>query len=60
MKSIKPRMPAVFCSGYDPQMAQVGFVVDEKLPLLQKPFDPERLLETIREALDEAPCPVMN
>lgn len=60
MKAMKPTMPAVFCSGYDPQMAQVGFVVDDELPLLQKPFDPELLLETIRLALDEASCPMMN
>ncbi|MEX0611064.1 MAG: response regulator [Pirellulales bacterium] len=56
MKALNPNVQAIFCSGYDPQMAQVGFVVDDDLRLIQKPFVPELLLATIREILDNQPC----
>jgi signal transduction histidine kinase len=56
MKAIKPTLPAVFCSGYDPQMAHVGLATDEEMRLIQKPFDPQLLLATIREVLDLEPC----
>jgi PAS domain S-box-containing protein len=56
IKAIKPSVQAVFCTGYDPEMAQVGFVMDDCFRLIQKPFDPEVLLETIRELLDEVVC----
>jgi CheY-like chemotaxis protein len=60
IRAISPTMQAIFCSGYDPDTAQVGFVMDDELRLIQKPFDPEYLLETIRAVLDEEPCPVMS
>jgi DNA-binding NtrC family response regulator len=56
MIAIKPTLPAVFCSGYDPQMAHVGLATDEEMRLIQKPFDPQLLLATIREVLDLEPC----
>ena len=56
MKAIKPTVQVIFCSGYDPDMAQVGFVMDDDLRLIQKPFDPQLLLATIREVLDLEPC----
>jgi CheY-like chemotaxis protein/two-component sensor histidine kinase len=56
MKAIKPTLGAVFCSGYDPQMGQVGFVMDDEFKLIQKPFNPKLLLAAVREALDEVVC----
>jgi signal transduction histidine kinase/CheY-like chemotaxis protein len=56
IKAIKPAMRVVFCSGYDPEMTEVGFVLDEQFRLVQKPFDPDSLLATIRETLDEEIC----
>lgn len=55
MRIIKPDARAVFCSGYDPEMPQVGFVADDNLRLIQKPFDPETLLAAVRKVLDESP-----
>lgn len=56
IRMIKPHVPAIFCSGYDAETAQVGFVVREGLRLIQKPFAPEAMLQTIREVLDGALC----
>jgi signal transduction histidine kinase/CheY-like chemotaxis protein len=56
IKAIDPDMKAIFCSGYDPSMAQVGFVMDDDARLIQKPFVPEVLLTALREVLDGTPC----
>jgi nitrogen-specific signal transduction histidine kinase/ActR/RegA family two-component response regulator len=60
MRAIQPTLRAIFCSGYDPDTAQVGFVVDDKLRLIQKPFDPSLLLATVREVLDAEECLITN
>jgi two-component system cell cycle sensor histidine kinase/response regulator CckA len=57
LKAIRPGIQAVFCSGYDPEMEQVGFVLEDHFRLIHKPVNPEVLLATVREALDEALCP---
>ena len=47
----------VFCTGYDPKTARSSFMKQENLRVIQKPFDPDTLLQTIREVLDaEEPC----
>jgi DNA-binding NtrC family response regulator len=46
-------MPVIFCSGYDPDMAHVRFAEEDDKPFLQKPFDPDVLLQTVREVLDQ-------
>ncbi len=56
IKVIKPDMKALFCSGYDPETAQLGFVATAGLRLIQKPFDPHALLQAVREVLDEEPA----
>lgn len=56
LKAVRPDIQAVFCSGYDPEMDQVGFVVEDDLRLIHKPVNPDALLAAIREALDEEPC----
>jgi polar amino acid transport system substrate-binding protein len=48
----RPGMPAVFCSGYDPDMGHVKAVLDQGVRMVQKPFDPDVLLSTLREVLD--------
>jgi signal transduction histidine kinase/CheY-like chemotaxis protein len=56
IKALDPEMKAIYCSGYDPSMAQVGFVMDDDARLIQKPFVPEALLTALREILDGTPC----
>ena len=64
IKLKKPDLPVVFCSGYDPEMGQVKLLVDEGVRMVQKPFDPDMLLRTVREVLDAhhlletSPCTV--
>jgi len=48
-------MPVLFVSGYSPASIHSGFVLDEGLRLLNKPFHPADLLRRVREALDEPP-----
>lgn len=45
-------IPIVFCSGYDPETARSELVTEEKLHMIQKPFDPDVLLGAVREVLD--------
>lgn len=53
-RQIDPELPVVFMSGYDP-----GFLGNLEAPhLLQKPFTPAQLSETIQCALAQAAAPV--
>jgi CheY-like chemotaxis protein len=57
IEQLRPEIPVVFCSGYDPDTAHVRFAEDSDRRFLQKPFDPDVLLQTVREVLDrEAVC----
>ncbi len=47
-----PNLPVIFCSGYDPETGQVKLLVDEGARIVQKPFDPDVLLRTVRDVLD--------
>lgn len=55
MKAIDPDVKVIFCTGYDPETAQSAYIHQEQLPLIQKPFDPNMLLSTVREVLDGHP-----
>jgi len=58
LKDEYPEARVVFCSGYDPETAQSNFIVNERLRLVEKPYNPETLLRTVREVLDaEELCP---
>lgn len=52
LRAQQPSLPIVFCTGYNPESGQLQFLMNGKLSLVQKPFDPDTLLRTIREALD--------
>jgi two-component system cell cycle sensor histidine kinase/response regulator CckA len=54
IKALRPETKVVFCTGYDPETGQTRFAADEPVHLVQKPIDPDSLLRTIREVLDEA------
>lgn len=54
-----PGMKVVFCSGYDPETQQSNYIVNEHLQLVEKPYNPECLLRTVRQVLDaEGICSV--
>jgi PAS domain S-box-containing protein len=56
IKASKPEMQVVFCSGYDPAMAGLDCTMEKSLRIVQKPFDAEKLLTIIRDALDHELC----
>jgi len=60
IKAWNPQTKAVFCSGYDPETAQSGFIAEQNLRLVQKPFERANLLRTIREVLDEKETPCLD
>jgi signal transduction histidine kinase len=57
IKDTKPETQVVFCSGYDPEITGPDALPDRHVQILQKPFDPGKLLDIIRDALDSELCP---
>ncbi len=50
-----PHVKAMFCTGYDPEAHQTGFIKDdENVVLIEKPFSSATLLETVQELLDDS------
>jgi signal transduction histidine kinase len=56
IKASKPNTEVIFCSGYDPEMAGIDTFAAPDQRIVQKPFDPEKLLNIIRDALDSQLC----
>ncbi len=57
IRLIRPELPVVFCTGYDPDTIPASIMLDQRLQVVQKPFDADVLLRAVREALDERqPC----
>ncbi|HUY33400.1 MAG TPA: response regulator [Pirellulales bacterium] len=57
IRLVKPDLPVVFCSGFHSQSERLEFLQDKGVRLVQKPFDPDDLLRTLREVLDGVPVP---
>jgi DNA-binding NtrC family response regulator len=52
LKKISPHTKVVFVSGYLTDSLHPGDRIDNGMFFLPKPFDPEQLATTIRQALD--------
>ena len=52
IRALKPGVIALLCSGYNPDGSQPGFVRDERIPLIPKPYTADALLRRIRILLD--------
>jgi len=52
MKDRKPSLPVLFVSGYSEYATDTSFILENSLPLLQKPYSREDLLRTIRAVLN--------
>jgi PAS domain S-box-containing protein len=48
----KPDLPAIFATGYSPDIALLHKVQQQGLPVLQKPYAPRDLARKVRETLD--------
>lgn len=53
MHGVRADVPVIFVTGYDPQTAGARFANGVRRPVLQKPFDIEQLVRTVRAVLDE-------
>jgi CheY-like chemotaxis protein len=52
VRRLDPHVGILFASGYSDDSIHTGFVLDEGLQLIQKPYDPDLLLRKIRETID--------
>jgi PAS domain S-box-containing protein len=52
MKLKKPNVEVIFCSGHEPDTGEVKCLMDQGLRIIRKPYEPDVLLRTVREALD--------
>jgi PAS domain S-box-containing protein len=52
VKEIRPGMNMVFISGYPADFITSRGMLDEKIELIEKPFNPRNLLRKVREVLD--------
>ena len=53
IRELSPDVKAVFMSGYSEDIVYKKDVLEKKLPLISKPVSPAKILEKVREALDE-------
>jgi CheY-like chemotaxis protein len=56
IRAVKGGVPAIMCTGYDPESIDFESERDEDVRFLQKPFQPDDLLTTVRDALDAELC----
>lgn len=51
LRQINPRLPIIFCTGYDPDSSQTGFVGQHDEQVITKPCTSQVLLSTIADTL---------
>jgi CheY-like chemotaxis protein len=52
LSALRPRLRALFMSGYSINVAGTGGMLDEGMPFISKPFSAAALAAKVREALD--------
>jgi len=52
VKAICPELPVLFSSGYSVNSIDTGFVIEQGMELIEKPYDPNALMLKIRQMLD--------
>jgi PAS domain S-box-containing protein len=58
IRALKLGVHAVMCTGYDPESIEIDSDPQDDVTYLQKPFEPNELLKTVREALETELCAV--
>jgi two-component system cell cycle sensor histidine kinase/response regulator CckA len=53
IRTLNPATKVIFCSGYEPDTNCDGFISTAGLELIQKPFERDVLLRTVRKVLDD-------
>lgn len=51
IRQINPNAPVIFCTGYDPETFDAEAFEHDNLRVVQKPFDSNVLLQTVRDAI---------
>jgi two-component system, cell cycle sensor histidine kinase and response regulator CckA len=54
LKKVNPSLKAVFCTGYMPDQVISALLEEEKLIAIQKPFNPDLFVHTVRHLLDSS------
>ncbi len=55
IQETRPEMPVLFASGYSLDAIHSGFVLDEGMQLIQKPYQINALMRRVRDMLDNSP-----
>jgi len=53
IKTLRPDMPVLFCSGYDFKMLEANLSTGEAAALIHKPYNPMDLLKRVAEAMKQ-------
>jgi PAS domain S-box-containing protein len=53
VRADRPGLKAIFTSGYSADMIGKGFIIQDGVNFLQKPYLPQKLISVIRKCLDE-------
>jgi CheY-like chemotaxis protein len=54
IRKVRPRVPALFASGYSPDMLRDKALIEKGTAMIFKPMSPQSLLKKVREVLDGA------
>lgn len=52
LRTLDSEIPILLCTGYDPATGRLESMADQEIRVVEKPFDPEKLLRAVRETLD--------
>jgi two-component system, cell cycle sensor histidine kinase and response regulator CckA len=52
LKKVNPALKALFCTGYMPDQVISALLEEEKLIAIQKPFNPDQFVHTVRRVLE--------
>jgi DNA-binding response OmpR family regulator len=56
IRKVMPTVPALFVSGYTPDMLREKSLIEEGAVMISKPMSPQALLKKVREVLDQGNC----
>jgi two-component system, cell cycle sensor histidine kinase and response regulator CckA len=52
LKSEKPGLKVIYSSGHNDEMTGISFPLSPDVSFLQKPYNPAKILQTVRDCLD--------
>jgi DNA-binding NtrC family response regulator len=52
LKAENPKLKVIYTTGYSPDLMGKDFVIKEGVNFLQKPYPPQKLVQTVRNGLE--------